>query len=187
MEENAEDLDNGEAAVFRSVAARANYLAQDRPDIMFAVKEICRSMSAPTVGSMKALKRLGRYLIEHPRKVFCYEMQGRETDITAYSDSDWGGCRKTGKSTSGGVLLRRKHFVRSWSSTQKCVTLSSGEAELVALVKTSTELIGVLQLAADWGEDLTGEVLVDSAAALGTVRRKGCGKLRHVRVGNLWV
>ena len=65
--------------------------------------------------------------------------------------------------------------------------MSSGEAELVALVKTSTELIGVLQLAADWGEDLTGEVLVDSAAALGTVRRKGCGKLRHVRVGNLWV
>ena len=34
---------------------------------------------------------------------------------------------------------------------------------------------------------MKGEVMVDSAAALGVVRRKGCGKLRHVRVGELWV
>ena len=34
---------------------------------------------------------------------------------------------------------------------------------------------------------MVGEVLVDSSAALGTVRRKGCGKLRHVRVGDLWI
>ena len=58
---------------------------------------------------------------------------------------------------------------------------------MVALIKASTEVIGMLQLSADWGDDWKGEVLVDSAAALGTVRRKGCGKLRHVRVGDLWV
>ena len=29
--------------------------------------------------------------------------------------------------------------------------------------------------------------MTDSAAALGVTRRMGCGKLRHVRVGNLWV
>ena len=65
--------------------------------------------------------------------------------------------------------------------------LSSGEAELIALVKASTELIGILQLLADWGQEVDGEVLVDSSAALGIVRRKGCGKQRHVRVGDLWV
>ncbi len=27
---------------FRGVAARANYLALDRPDIQYAVKEVCR-------------------------------------------------------------------------------------------------------------------------------------------------
>ena len=37
------------------------------------------------------------------------------------------------------------------------------------------------------GRELTGEVLVDSSAALAVVNRKGCGKLRHVRVGQLWV
>ena len=31
------------------------------------------------------------------------------------------------------------------------------------------------------------EIMVDSNAALGVVHRKGAGKLRHVRVGMLWV
>ena len=34
---------------------------------------------------------------------------------------------------------------------------------------------------------LEGDILVDSSAALGVVARKGAGKLRHVRVGQLWV
>ena len=31
------------------------------------------------------------------------------------------------------------------------------------------------------------EIYVDSNAALGVVARKGCGKLRHIRVGQLWI
>ena len=34
---------------------------------------------------------------------------------------------------------------------------------------------------------MAGEVFVDSSAALAVVNRKGCGKLRHVRVGQVWV
>ena len=75
------------------------------------------------------------------------------------------------------------HFMKSWSSTQKTVALSSGEAERTALVKFSCELLGVIHMAADWDLPLEGEVYVDSSAALGVVSRKGAGKLRHVRVG----
>ena len=77
--------------------------------------------------------------------------------------------------------------MKSWSSTQKTIALSSGEAELTALVKCSCEVIGLLQLAADWDYKYTGQVHVDSTAALGVVGRRGAGKLRHVRVGQLWV
>ena len=79
------------------------------------------------------------------------------------------------------------HCVKTWSATQKSITLSSGEAELVAAVKMSCELIGLCQLAKDWGQDLRAKVWVDSSAAIGVVNRKGCGKLRHVRVGMLWI
>ena len=79
------------------------------------------------------------------------------------------------------------HLLKSWSSTQRSITLSSGEAELVAAVKMSAELIGMTQLTADWGLDYRGRVFVDSSAAIGVAQRKGNGKLRHVRVGTLWI
>ena len=80
-----------------------------------------------------------------------------------------------------------KHCIKSWSATQKHITLSSGEAELVAAVNMSAELIGMLQLLEDWGVKMEARVFVDSSAAIGVTQRRGNGKLRHVRVGLLWI
>ncbi len=180
-------IDSREACLFRSVAARANYLSLDRSDIQYSVKEICRGMAAPTRLHVKRLRRLARYLIDHPRVIWRFDWQGRENTINGYSDSDWAGCRRSAKSTSGGAIMVGKHTLKTWSNTQKSITLSSGEAELVAVVKLSCELIGMTQLLDDWGINVTGQVHVDSTAALGVVKRKGNGKMRHVRVGMLWV
>ena len=57
----------------------------------------------------------------------------------------------------------------------------------MAAVKMSTELIGMCQLAEDWGRSMDAKLMLDSAAAIGTISRKGNGKMRHVRVGNLWI
>ncbi len=185
--EEAQKLDSEKATEYRSLGARANYLASDRLDIQFSVKEICRNMSEPTVGDRRKLKRLTRYLIGRPRLVSEYEFQMRSGNIEGYSDSNWAGCRKTAKSTSGGIMMIGNHVIKTWSSTQKSITLSSAEAELVAAVKMSTELIGATQMAEDWGIHLHGRVHVDSSAAIAIAERKGNGKLRHVRVGNLWI
>ena len=83
--------------------------------------------------------------------------------------------------------MRGGHHLKSWSVTQKSVTLSSAEAELTACIKASVETIGMLQLILSFGVKLQGEVYVDSSAALAVVGRKGNGKLRHIRVGHLWV
>ena len=83
--------------------------------------------------------------------------------------------------------MRGGHHLKSWSSTQKKVTLSSAEAELAACIKASSETIGVLQMVEGLGRTTDGEVFVDSSAALGVVNRKGNGKLRHIRVGQLWI
>lgn len=92
-----EELPAAESTLFRSIGARANYLARDRVDIMFSVKEICRHMARPTQRAWLALKRLGRYLIHRPRAVMKYYWQGHESEIVGYSDSDWVGCNATGK------------------------------------------------------------------------------------------
>ena len=79
------------------------------------------------------------------------------------------------------------HCIKTWSSTQKSITLSSAEAELVACVKMCAELLGLVQLMADWGCERAAKVYVDSAAAIGVAQRRGNGKLRHVKVGTLWI
>ena len=44
-EENEKEVNKENGNKYRKIAARANYLAADRPDIMYAVKEICRWMA----------------------------------------------------------------------------------------------------------------------------------------------
>ena len=110
---------------FRGSAARGNYLSADRIDIQYASKEICRSMSTPTDQSLKALKRLGRYLGGRPRLVYTHRRQEVDT-IDVHVDTDWAGCVRTRKSTSGGAVMLGKHAIKHWSSTQPSVSLSSG-------------------------------------------------------------
>ena len=113
---------------FRGSAARAIYLSADRVDCQFAAKEICRWMAAPTKQSWAALKRLCRYLVGLPRMVYVYRWQTVHS-IEVYTDTEWAGCPKTRKSTIGGCVLLGRHTIKSWSSTQPSVALSSGEAE----------------------------------------------------------
>ena len=114
-------------------------------------------------------------------------MQSRIPEGEGFSDSDWAGCKATMKSTSGGIVMIGCHLIKSWSSTQKSITLSSAEAELIAAVKMTAELIGVTQFAFDWNTFLRGRFHVDSRAAIGIANRSGNGKMRHVKVGNLWI
>ena len=94
-------MEGDSATAYRAMAARANFLAIDRPDIAFSVKEICRRMSAPDEGDLLALKRLGRYLQGAPRLVHRFDWQDNPGQITVMTDSDWAGCPRTRKSTTG--------------------------------------------------------------------------------------
>ena len=78
-----EELDKQEARRYRGIVARGNYLAQDRLDIQFTVKELSRGMAKPTRGDMRKARRLGRYLIGKPRVVTSYLWQGQASKIEA--------------------------------------------------------------------------------------------------------
>ena len=57
----------------------------------------------------------------------------------------------------------------------------------MALVRASSEAVGIAQLSAGLGVQCSIAVFVDSSAALAVTARRGNGKLRHVRIGHLWV
>ena len=172
---------------YRALTARANFLSLDRPDISFSVKELCRAMSNPSSQDWEALKRLARYLVGRPRLVWYFPWQTRPSDITVLTDSDWAGCVKTRKSTSGGVVMRGIHTIKHWSTTQSTVALSSAEAELIALVRGGSEALGARSLLQDFGSNAGIDLGVDASATIGVVRRNGVGRVRHLDVRYLWL
>jgi hypothetical protein len=180
------ELEADKHTLFRGVSARSNYLSADRPDVQFGAKEVCRSMAHPTTLGYNALKRLGRYLAGRRRLIYQYDFQ-RAGSLEVYSDTDWAGCPRTRRSTSGGCVMLGSHCLKSWSSTQPSVSLSSGEAEFYGLVKASGVGLGFRSLLADFGYSLPCRVWTDSSAAMGIVGRQGLGKLRHIDTHSLWV
>ena len=184
--EGDEPLEQRLHTAFRSAAARGNYLSADRIDAQFGCKEICRWMSSPTQMSWKALKRLARFFAGAPRLVYVYRQQD-VSHIDVYTDTDWAGCPKTRKSTSGGCVLLGRHAVKHWSSTQSSVALSSGEAEFNGVIRGAGQGLGYQALLADLGVKVPLRVWTDSSAAMGICSRQGLGKLRHLDTHTLWI
>jgi hypothetical protein len=176
-----------EASQYRAIVARANYLCQDRSDIQFSVKELCRTMSEPTVGNWMALKRLGRYLVNKARVTIALDYQDKVNELTIWTDTDFAGCARTRKSTSGGVAMMGKHLIKSWCSTQAIVALSSGEAEYYGIVKGASIGLGLRSMLGDLGIAASLKINTDASAAKGIANRKGLGKVRHIEVNQLWI
>lgn len=107
--------------------------------------------------------------------------------IEGYSDADWAGCKVTRRSTSGGFVKVGPHNVKHWSRIQQCVSLSSAEAELYALVKCATEAIGIQTLLADWGISVGIRLYTDASAAKSILMRQGIGRTKHIDVQSLWL
>ena len=116
--ETDEHIYDARAKVYQGGSARANYMGPDRPEVQFAVKECCRWMSAPTELALKSLKRVGRFVEGRPRLVLKMPFE-EASQVDVYVDSDYAGCPRTRKSTSGGCIMMGTHLIKSWSSTQK--------------------------------------------------------------------
>ncbi len=80
-----------------------------------------------------------------------------------------------------------QHLIKSWSSTQASISLSSGEAEFNGVVRGAGIGLGYQSLVKDLGQHLPVRVWTDSSAAIGVCSRQGLGKLRHLDTHTLWV
>ena len=185
--EEDEELGGEEATLYRSVVARFNYLAPDRQDIQFAVRECAKSMAKPTRLSMVKLKRIGRYLLNCKRCKTHMWVQPMPDTIHVHTDSDWAGCKRTRISVSGGVVRLGESVVRSWSKDQKVVAKSSAEAELYAANLGGEQAIGMKTMLKEMGHEVKIVVHIDSSAAIGVLQRKGISKIRHLDVADLWM
>ena len=79
------------------------------------------------------------------------------------------------------------HLIKSWSSTQSLIALSSGEAEFYGVVKAAGTGLGYQALLTELGIHLPLRVWTDSTASIGICGRQGLGKLRHIDTQALWI
>ncbi|GJV62219.1 ribonuclease H-like domain-containing protein [Tanacetum coccineum] len=88
--------------LYRSLMGSLQYLTFTRPDISYAVQQVCLYMHDPREPYFLALKRILRYV----RGTLDYGLQlfsSSTTSLVAYSDADWAGCPTTRRSTSSRV------------------------------------------------------------------------------------
>ena len=117
-----------------------------------------------------------------------YDWQKENAGLSGCSDSDWAGCKLSGKSTSGGLIQIGTRLMKSWSRTQDSITLSSAVVELVALSKLAMEILGVRSMMMEWNITKDGDICqlyTDASAALSIAKRQGAGKMRHINVKSL--
>lgn len=142
-----------DATEYRQAIGRLQYLAVTRPEISFAVNRLAQFMSAPTQLHWKSVKRVLRYL----KGTLHYGLHlrgGCPLSLMAYSDSDWGGVRDGGRSTTAYVVFFGPNIASWKSAKQLSVSRSSTEAEFRALANYAAEVTWIQGLLCELGVGL---------------------------------
>ena len=121
-----------------------------RPDISNAVRQLSQHFDKPTLEHWKYLDKLISYL--HSTKDIGLVMTRKGNDdnvmITGYCDSDYA-TEGDRKSITGYTVNLNGNTVAWKSKKQSCVTLSSTEAEYVAMSQCVTEMVFIRNLLHD--------------------------------------
>uniref|UniRef100_A0A2N9IS10 Reverse transcriptase Ty1/copia-type domain-containing protein n=1 Tax=Fagus sylvatica TaxID=28930 RepID=A0A2N9IS10_FAGSY len=137
---------------YRSVVGALQYLTITRPDISFAVNQVCQFMHQPTTSHWTAVKCILRYLKHTPDHGLYY--QPGPLHLEAYSDADYAGNPDDRHSTGGYCIYLGPNLV-SWSAKKhRMVSRSSTEAEYRQLAYTATEISWFRSLFKDLGISL---------------------------------
>ena len=132
------ELSCSDPSLYRSLAGALQYLTFTRPDISYAVQQICLFMHQPMDTHMQALKRIVRYVkgtLDHGLHLYPSSC----STLISYTDADWGGCPDTRRSTSGYCVFLGDNLL-SWSSKrQPTLSRSSAESEYRGVANVVSE------------------------------------------------
>ena len=136
--------------IARGKAGMSLYLVKySRPDIANPVRELSKVLDAPTPASFKEMLRVIKYVLdtkEYGLRVHPTKEKDECWELVCFCDSDYARDPDTRKSVTGYVLYVKGVPVCWKSKAQRSVTLSSTEAEWIALSEATKEIIFVLQL-----------------------------------------
>ena len=209
---NPEPLDADRHSLYRTCVGILLYLGQDRPESLYAIKQLSGCCTCPTETDWSLLRHLVKFLKAHPnqgikltpcrpgrtlqQKCMGLASKVRESKenilgeghlLEAISDASWAGERDK-KSMSAMTLFLSGNMIHASNRRQKSISLSSCESELhgsLAAVQEGIFLKRVLERLC--GSEVLLQHRVDSSSCRAVISKQGLPKLRHVEIAFLWI
>ncbi|GKA54785.1 ribonuclease H-like domain-containing protein [Tanacetum coccineum] len=145
--------------LYRSLAGGLQYLTFTRPDLSYAVQQICLYMHDPREPHLAALKRILRY-VQGTLDLGLHLYASSTTSLVGYTDADWAGCPSTRRSTSGYCVFLGDNLL-SWSAKrQHTLSRSSAEAEYRGVANVVAETAWLRNLLRELHSPLSTATLV---------------------------
>nr|GEV91305.1 hypothetical protein [Tanacetum cinerariifolium] len=121
-----------DATLYHGMIRSLMYLTSIRLDLIYAVCLCARYQANPTEKHLHAVKQIFRYL-KGTINMGLWYWKDTGMSLTAYADADHAGCQDTRRSTSRSAQFLGDKLVNWLSKKLKCTTISSTEAEYIAL------------------------------------------------------
>lgn len=158
-----------------------------RPDIASAVGVVSRFLSNPGKEHWEAVKWILRYLKGTSKLCLCFG--DSEPILEGYTDADMAGDLDCRKSTSGFVFTFAGGAVSWQSKLQKCVALSTIEAEYIAIAEAGKEMLWLKRFLHELGQEQTQYVVYcDSQSALDLSKNAMYhSRTKHINIRYHWI
>lgn len=143
-------LSTSESSIYRRLVGRLIYLTVTRPDLSYAVQVLSQFLATPKFDHLQAAYRVVRYLKASPGQGILMSSSGTPT-LTAFCDSDWGGCKLSRQSLTGYCVKFGSSLISWKCKKQPTVSRSSTEAEYRSMADTCCEITWLLSLFKTFG------------------------------------
>ena len=188
-EEEEGPLPEQEISKFRMAVGKLIWCLVNRPDLSYVIKELTAHLQTPTMADYSHLKWVLRFLQGSQHWILRLQCDFNfEVDKPMLMvDANWAG-NEFGRSTSNGTLFLDGFLVQAFCKTQSVIALSMCEAELLVANYGVAEGFLLGSILEEMGiEPTTLEVYIDSSSTLQFICKRGLGRLRHIRIRELWL
>jgi hypothetical protein len=157
-------IDEEKQKIYRSaVGTLLQFVKYSRPDIANQVRELAKCMDKANEHAFKEMKRLIKFVLDTKHYGLKLKPDGSfkgKWNLKVYTDSDWAGDKNNRRSVSGFVIFVKGVPVLWKSKLQKCVSLSSSEAEYYALSEAAKEIKFIVQILNSIGIEVETPIIV---------------------------
>ena len=164
-------------ALFRAAIGSLMYLMiGTRPDLAFPVGYLARQVAAPSFSHYHFLSRVLGYVAATVDYGLTFRPT-RSVVLRGFADADWAGDASDRKSVSGFLFQLGGNTIFWGSKKQKCVALSSAEAEYISMSEAVRQCIPLRRLTAELHPHLA-----DSSTSIGQDNQAAMAMASGVRL-----